>query len=659
MNTPSRILGPDGNPVDLTGMHAPPASPATPGTNALKSSYTVKAFDPPSVNYSPTIAENALPGDVRSQHKLWRSIYNFDAVAGVAVELYGALPFGEFTLAGIEDPAILRVYRDAIENLNLENYFPVLATEFLVMGKLCLHLTFDKSKGTWVDMIDHDPDYVKIIPVPMINETPLVELIPGPELKLFANTLQRDRRLAQVRRKVSSKFIRDILSGKSIPLAESNTIYLPRRSSMQDYLGTSIYTRILGMVLYERVLLNGNIEAVHRRIGPLRIVTPSEHDQNPPEIAELEAYANALIQADRDSVTAYVAARRPLNIESLQPNEFIKLVDEWPIIQETKLKSLGMSEAFLTGDASVASLDMVLSVFLERVRTLRALFEQKILQEKVLGTLARVHGFVKRSKAELSHGIRDGKKARSEAGKKTSLTASYKGHSEFVLPEIRWENKLQPFMDRSYIDLLERVEGKGVPITIRDWSSAINLEIDKVLEKLDDDLNVRKKIKEWSEKKRAVGGGGDDEGSSFGASLREHPLYDESSGTFNGTAIKSIARVLADIKSHKAFDKDEAWTAICQKHEAEEASVKLALKHMGLPTPAINSDESTNLVSAAIHSCDSDKEFMRVCSQIRQTANLDGSGEFSPKALHTMLNSARFNGKSDFLTGMLSAGRSK
>lgn len=621
------ILGPDGNPIR-----------PEPDQVRLQSTYTVSAFDPPYVSFEPTTAENIISRDLRHQHSVWRSIYNYDNVAGVAIELYGALPFGDFSLSGIDDPEILKVYEESLENLNLENYLSLMATEFMSMGKLCVHFTFNQSKGIWADMIIHDPDFIQVEPVPLINTSPLVSLLPNPAHKQFAKTAISDPRFSMLKSKISGDLLQKMLRGQTIPLAASNTLYMARKTSPQDYLGTSIYTRILNMVLYERALINGNIEAINRRIGPVRIISPTNADALPPELGELNDYVSALVQADRDKVQSYLATRRPINIDTIAPNEFIKFTDEWQIIQDTKLRAMGMSDTMLTGEANFSSLETVLSVFLERVKALRAYVEQKMFYEKLFVSLARVHNFVKRTKADLDHNVRTSVKT-----KPKRLTSGYRHASDLIMPEIQWANRLQPSLDQNFLMFLESLESKGVPITLRTWASVGSVHIDKEMEGMKEDLRIREEIQEWKNKKAAIeappvqpgeeGGDGSTQPSPAGSqdlgfslkqtgrprlsfeNIAHYPFA--YGGKVFGVPIKICREIHDRLKSDRSLMTPKAWEQIGNKYRIDADIVKFVLREMNIPTPPIRPETSVTLLTAAADKLATQKEYWAFYYRVR------------------------------------------
>ena len=184
-------------------------------------------------------------------------------------------------------------------------------------------------------------------------------------------------------------------------------------------------------------------------------------------------------------------------------------------------------------------MEVALSVFVEMIRNLREVLTYRIFDKNIFATLARVHGFKKRSEAELSH------KIRTSAKKFTTVREGLRiEESKLILPQIHWAKQLRPEADESYLDVLSRMEEKGIPIPLRTWAAAGGVNLDKVVEMLDEDAKYRKTIDEY--KKRA-GIGGEEEGGAWGSL---DVLWDKK-GNFLALKKKELRSVLKSIRSKR------------------------------------------------------------------------------------------------------------
>jgi len=436
-----------------------------------------------------TIVEQFMPVDFRRLHRIWRRIRLQDPVAGPAVDLYSDLPWSEFQFTGLEDREIANVYTDAMNNLDITNELPGITGEFLGMGKVIGHLIMDEIHGVWDRMIIHDPDWIRVSPIPVPGFQPKLDIIPTPDLKAWANSTDERDQEAQDEVEELAAMIRN---GQDIPLPTENSFYLPRKTSPYDVIGASVYTRIIMFVAYEKALINATIAASRRRASRIRHITAGIDDVWEPSADELDDLSSLFMQADEDPVGAVVVTRTGVSANevgggSLQ--DITKISDEWDFLLKGKLNALGVSESFITGDATYNSLEQLMSVFLERVKVHRKFIERNLIFNKLLLPLAKRHGFVQRKTAEISHRIR---------------VAHSKGEEKYILPTIAWDKSLRPVADRDYLEILQMMNEKGIPITKRTWTAAAGFDLESEMEQFDDDIEVSRRLIQQKKKMAQV-----------------------------------------------------------------------------------------------------------------------------------------------------------
>jgi hypothetical protein len=450
------------------------------------------------------IAAYQIPKNKKAHNKLMSQIYHFDPIAGPAVDLYAEMPWSGFDLTGIDDPAIRHIYEDAFSNLRMEYYFPQMTANYLVYGRICLHLLFDQTKGIWTNFILHNDDDVEIVPVPFFNEDPLVNFLPPPETKEFI--LSKDPRTQVYLQNIPASMIQMIKSGKSIPLDVSNTLYLPRRTLINDPSGTSLFSRIIGLITLERALMNASTVKAQRNAGPIRVLKMGKEGWLPTD-EEMANAISSIMMAEEDPVAAVVGFKgQDTSIDLMSgsgQDGLWKISEEYDFIQNAKFKALGISEQMMAGDATYNNMEQALSIFLERIKTLRQRFERKILIEKVCEPLAKAHGFYKKQKV-LNPRL---KQSDTRNLQETS-------DAQLILPTIGWHKPLEPRMDQSLVDLYKAAEEVGLPVTMRQWGAATGISLSDMGQNLEDDLLVRKQIKQWKDQVDEDGLGSADLGTS-------------------------------------------------------------------------------------------------------------------------------------------------
>ena len=471
------------------------------------------------------IGQFQTPRAKQTHNKLMRQIYDFDPIAGPAIDLYSDLPWSSFDIGGISDPAILHIYEDALNNLKLEHYLPQITANYLVYGRICLHFLFDAGPGVWTNFILHDDDDIRITPVPLLNEDPLVDLMPSASLKAFI--MSKDERAGVYKDMFPGDLIDKIERGEPIPMDNSNTLYLPRRSMASDHLGTSMFSRIIGLITLERALFNASVSRAQRSAGTIRILKMGRSgiDGWLPTDEEVTSAVTSLMMAEEDPVASIVGFKTSdVTVESIAgsgQDALWKISDENAYIEAAKMKALGLSETMLSGDATYNNLDTSLSIFLEKVKTMRDFFTRKIIIERVFEPLAKAHGFYQKDSFTKGRSLQP----RGFMGGKVQIKDV--SDSKLILPTIQWTKPLEPRMDSSLIELLDKAEEKGLPITLRKWATATGQNISEIQGQVADDIKLRKEFADYQKQKESIGQeapSGDEDLSEMG------PLGEEPSG---------------------------------------------------------------------------------------------------------------------------------
>jgi hypothetical protein len=303
-------------------------------------------------------------------------------------------------------------------------------------------------------------------------------------------------------------------AGATIPLSPENTIFVPRRASAHDVMGTSLLMRILPVIAVEWAYLQAEVTGLRRRAAPWTIAKVGIEDKWEPTPEEMMAIQDMMVAAEEDPTGAKLVFRNGVEIESTSAHhtELAKWIEQWSIFKEAKLQGLGMNEAFATGEASWSYLESMLSLGMERIRNFRQFIAVEVIREGLLAPLARMHGFHKRTTAEASSNGRIRISHESAYGNK-SVHAS-EDTSSLAIPTVEWSRSLQPTADRDYLDILEMLEGKGMPIPLRKWAQAGGYDLEEALDGTKGDLALRKRLAAYNKQVKEISGDDEDEGGS-------------------------------------------------------------------------------------------------------------------------------------------------
>ncbi len=464
-----------------------------------------------------SVIEDWMPRDQTGLNPMWRLIYLRDAIVGPAVDLYSNLPYSECRLTGIDDPAIMRVYQDTMERLDIVTMMPELVREFLMIGRFCSSLIFDRRQGVFTDWTTHDPDFLRIEPIPVRGFDPKIDLVASPALKNFLHSM--DPRDQAVRDNLPPEFFDEFEKTGTYKLNPLNTLFVPRRANPYDYVGTSFLTRIVSFWALEKSLIESTVTNARRRTRSILHVTAGLDNMWEPTEEELEAISGLFIQADEDPVGAVVTTRTGVETSEVKAGgDFWKLSDEWAFLTEGKMRALGISDAFLSGDATYNNMETALSVFMESLRTLRNYMDRRVFYEKVFATIARVHGFIKPDSRSYGKGPRIGKTLNFKDAIKIP-------REDLLMPKIVWDKKLQPEGDMNFLEMLQSADEAGVPVTLKQWASGAGLNLEEMMEELEEDGRYRKMTAEW--RKQFTGDQALEQEVMSSLGLRAIPVWDD------------------------------------------------------------------------------------------------------------------------------------
>lgn len=523
-------------------------STGTPVTGSTKGVHQYKASSQEKVQastnrYIPnneTLEANSVLDDITpkgedGQLKLFRTIAKTDAVGGPAIDLIANTAWSDGIVTGIKDSEVLYYYEASFNAMNPHSFMIQSTSSYLTDGKVVDSLIYDADKGHFTDYIPQDPMYLNFEPIPIKGFDPKIDYKGDPSFKKFFKS--NDPRDTLAKNRISTDLANKLASGGKVPLEPLNTLFVPRIVSPFDYLGTSMLWRILPFYAIEKALQNASISSARRRARSITHIKCGVQDYWEPTQADLDAIGNLFMQSEEDPAGAYVVTRDGIETNDVRPgNDFWKLSEEWDMLTSGKTRALGLSEALLSGDTSLAVAEQGLILFIEQVKNLRDELTNRVFYRKIFANIARAHGFVKKDTFEsTAHAMKRMDKTYNEIVKDgIYVTHSVTGKAQYVtkagltleqaydiayqdllIPEIMWKKQLTPAKDSTYFDMLSSLEEHGVPITKAQWAAAGGLDINKQIDDLDQDLINQKLIQDKLAKRVDADGekeGDDNEG---------------------------------------------------------------------------------------------------------------------------------------------------
>lgn len=461
-------------------------------------------------------------------NKYYRDIYYYDPIAGSAVDLQSSLPFSDFALVG-GTPEQLSVYNSSIERLNFKLMNRFISANFLVYGSFTGTTVYDRTQKIFTDLLPYEIEDCQFQYNPFASMDPMITVTPNKELQEF---LTSEEPVVKGLRGQLPKSLIDVMSKGDFVLDPLTTLFLARRG-MDANKPVSYYKRILPLYLLEKTLLRGTlVEAGKRQRSLLHVQAGDENWEPTPE--ELQSLVSLFQQADLDPLGPIIATRNGITAgEARQGGDFWKYTDVIDITNGLKLRALGISDTFLSGETSYATAEVALSVFIENLKAYREYYTQSIFYNKLFPVIGAVNGFVNENK----------KGSGSKAQRSHDLGTSVKDSSNYVIPQLRWHKSLEPNNDRDTLEMLENLSEKGFPITLRMMAASAGLRVEHILGELDEDLKLRKKLAEYQKKVQGISAEGEEggEGGDYGDDMVDDMSEEASSvlGAFSRLKVKS------------------------------------------------------------------------------------------------------------------------
>lgn len=457
-----------------------------------------------------TLLDGILKQDPDTLRSVYLDLYLHDAISGGAADLMSMLPWSDYSLSG-GDAEQLKVFYDSMERFNVVELMPEASLDHNVLGAFIGTGIYSHELKGFSDLMPHSIASCTIEETPIYSADPKITLKVPDEMKNFAKS--NDPHMRKIQQRLGSHIV-ESMKMNEVTLDPLTTFYCPRSSFSTVQTGLSMFHRVLPIYLLERLLYRGTLtEAARRQKSILHIMAGD--DVWEPDSEELTQLVGLFQQAELDPISAIVATQQNVTTNELrQGGDFWKWTDVIPETSDMKMKALGINEAFLSGDATFNTMEVALSVFIEQMRTFRDTMTRKIFYSKMFPILSVVHGFESKTMKQVEQASVHRNRRHAEFAS-SSLTKDFNfkinDKNSLLIPQINWHKQLKPEADREYLELLETMSEKGVPVSLRMWAAAGGMDLDTAMEGIEEDKKTREEIAKLSGVPQGEAGGGDED----------------------------------------------------------------------------------------------------------------------------------------------------
>jgi hypothetical protein len=451
-----------------------------------------------------TLLNGLVPESEDMLRRYYRDIYYYDAVAGAAVDLFANFPFSDFSLTGVSEDR-LEKYHESMMRLNVRSLMPEIATAYLVDGSFVSSLIFNERDKVFMDLLMYPIDDCKVDALPLYSTDPKIVVRNNERIRRFMGSEERQ---AKAIRQLLSPQLRQALSSPSFKLDPLTTLYIARRT-LPGTEPTSWLKRVLPAYLIEKTLFRGTLVEVNKRQRSILHIQMGDdtHEFSPEEMAET---VNQFQLADLDPLGAVIGTRNNVTANEVrQGGDFLKWMDHIDTFTPFKLRALGISEAFLSGDAAYSNVETALSVFMENSDAFRSFLTYETFTNKIFPIVAVSNDFFK-----------EGKKV--DTTNRTRMTYQVQNPSDLEIPTVRWHKRLEAKSEDNMMDMLQTMTEKtGLPVPIRMWAAAAKVDMESLFHDLEQDASIRKRIEKITGTQLPAPGemGGEDDGGEFASAL--------------------------------------------------------------------------------------------------------------------------------------------
>jgi len=445
---------------------------------------------PLDIDLEPMMEGMDYDADDRQLFNVYRDMYHFDPICGSYVDL-----FSDVSFSGAKD-SVLEPYYEVNERLSLTTSMPNITTDIQVTGAFVGSMIYNKDRKKFIDLMTHRYDNIDVTPLPFISQDPMFELrIPQYVKSAFA---KEGKRIDALKKELGSGFVDKLMNDVTMELDPIGTIYIPRKTFSFGE-GISVLRRVLPIWLIEKNLYRGTLIESGRRQRGILHAQLGDGDQWEPSQEEMDFMTDLLLSADSDPIGSIITTRLGVNIsEFRQGGDFWKITDIWDQTAQFKMRAMGISEAFLSGEANYDSGAAGLTIFVEAMRAFRDHLTRKVYYEKVFPLISMMNGLAVQRNGKII------KKNNLMEGGLTEVMYKLNDGSKLFIPNVHWSKQLRPDVDQAMMENLRAMTELGVPVPLRAIAAAGGYNFDQILMDQDEDLAMRRKLMAYRKRQSEI-----------------------------------------------------------------------------------------------------------------------------------------------------------
>lgn len=369
-----------------------------------------------------------------------RHYYMYNPIVHSVIDLHASYALSDFELR-CEDRDIEQYYNDIKDRLDLLTMMINLNRDFWLLGNAYMYGNWDQTNSEWINFNQFPAENIEIHRSFAGNSAVYFLKPDEATKKVLTSNSAADEAVAQT---IPAEFKDAIINGKLYQLANERLIHFANRPAQYTLEGESILKSCLKDLMFEDKMRLLQFTFADRAMYPIKHWKIGSESQGWfPDKKHFDE-TKALIMAGINDPDYNLITHPFVNLDIKdQKSMWEDLKAQFDFAQKRIMIGLFCNDAMLGGEASPYAKDMInMKVVMHRYLMNRNLLE-RVIREKVFLPVAKAHGLIKRTQAEIKHNLR--------------LSSS---NNNYILPKFFYKERVNLLSSQSEQEMLLRLRDK-------------------------------------------------------------------------------------------------------------------------------------------------------------------------------------------------------
>lgn len=451
-----------------------PTGPTGQGSDANAVTYTApRPYSPEIDSPDRAYTNNTARAEM---NKNARVFFRHDGTSATLINMLSEQAFGEFKITGKGvDGAVKKTFEECLTALDVESVGPAIISELLITGESLVRHSWDTTRGIFTHAAFIPTDDVRVFWSPRLPMDPIVDIPPDADIKGLMQVRDHPA-VNSYLRDMPKELLAAVEANKYMTLNPRLTSFMTRRMHPYDVRGTSIYTRMWRVLMWEDALFSAAVATARRMAGPIKLwKLGNPQFFTPPErVADLKA---AIANQEFDPA-GHIFWDFAIAVDLIGANQqVLNPTTYYPLIEQIKLAAFGVAKAVLSGEVNYSASATSLTLFMQRLSALRNLVVRNYLMPKVFRMVAKANGFyLSRKKSSTDSAAmqsrqawlmsRQGQLSKGRAKDRAEAEAAFaqdaESDSDLIVPDLVWARTLDPKIDSERINAMQQLSSIGL-----------------------------------------------------------------------------------------------------------------------------------------------------------------------------------------------------